>query len=104
MYEIFLKNKECLKIVHNCLCQEYVNAQSSVLQNIEINWLVTKDKLTGEFLEALESQPSDLSNTAIFMAVEASVLKQLKSHLNNHCQYKKSKLYASAYWNHKKKA
>lgn len=70
---------------------------------VEINWLVTKDKLTDEFLNALKSQPSDLTNTAIFMAVEASVLKQLKSQLNNHCQYKKSKLYASAYWNNKKK-
>ncbi|MCF2949455.1 siderophore-interacting protein [Paraglaciecola aquimarina] len=70
---------------------------------IDIRWLVTENKMTNEFLDALTSQPTDLTNTAIFMAVEAGVLKQLKQHLNKHCEYQKSKLYASAYWNNKKK-
>jgi NADPH-dependent ferric siderophore reductase len=69
---------------------------------IEIHWLVTVEKLTDKFLVGLESQGSNLSSTAIFIAAEASKVKQLKAHLNSQCQYDKSKLYASAYWNQKK--
>ena len=70
--------------------------------NMAINWLVTHDKLTDDFLLALKVQTTELQNTAIFIAAEASVVRQLKEHLNDHCQYDKTKLYASAYWNHKK--
>lgn len=70
---------------------------------ITINWLITENKLTDKFLKCLESQGKDLRDTALFVAAEASVVKQLKSHLNSHCQYDKSKLYASAYWNKKKR-
>ncbi|MEP1445201.1 MAG: SIP domain-containing protein [Paraglaciecola sp.] len=70
--------------------------------NMLINWLVTPDKLTGDFLLALSSQTTNLNNTAIFIAAEACVVKQLKAHLNEHCHYDKPKLYASAYWNRKK--
>jgi NADPH-dependent ferric siderophore reductase len=74
----------------------------SAPKGIEINWLVTKNKLTNEFLTGLESESENLDNTAIFIAAEASVVRQLKSHLNQHCQYDKKLLYASAYWNQKK--
>jgi NADPH-dependent ferric siderophore reductase len=71
---------------------------------IKVNWLVTQNKQTGGFLQALQNEPRDLTDTAIFIAAEASIVKALKGHLNNHCQYDKSKLYASAYWTSKKKA
>ncbi|MCI2283943.1 siderophore-interacting protein [Colwellia sp. MSW7] len=71
-------------------------------ENITINWIITPDKFTEEFLIALASQPKSMVNTAIFIAAEASVVRQLKSYLNEHCQYDKKLLYASAYWNHKK--
>ncbi|WP_339723069.1 siderophore-interacting protein [uncultured Paraglaciecola sp.] len=71
-------------------------------QGVEIHWLVTPNKLTDNFLKGLEAYGSELSDTAIFIAVEASVVKQLKSHLNTNCRYDKSKLYASAYWNQKR--
>ncbi|MGJ8694073.1 MAG: siderophore-interacting protein [Thalassotalea sp.] len=69
---------------------------------VEINWLITANKLTDDFLTGLESNGENLTDTAIFIAAEASVVKKLKRHLNNHCQYNKSKLYASAYWNQKR--
>jgi NADPH-dependent ferric siderophore reductase len=71
-------------------------------QGIEIHWIITPNKLTNEFLTGLESVGSDLNSSAIFIAAEASVVKQLRSHLNDHCHYNKSKLYASAYWNKKR--
>jgi NADPH-dependent ferric siderophore reductase len=70
--------------------------------NLEINWLITENKLTNEFLDALQLQPKKLDNCAIFIAAEASVVRELKDHLNQDCSYDKSKLYASAYWNQKK--
>ena len=70
--------------------------------NVEINWIVTDNKLTDEFLQALINEPKNLETTAIFIATEASVVRVLKEHLNEHCQYDKQKLYASAYWNKKK--
>ncbi|MGL6258617.1 siderophore-interacting protein [Vibrio sp. WXL210] len=70
---------------------------------VEIHWLITEDKCTSRFLEALVAQPTELADSAIFIAAEASVVKALKSHLNCHCQYDKTKLYASAYWNKKSK-
>ncbi|MDO6692806.1 siderophore-interacting protein [Aliiglaciecola sp. 3_MG-2023] len=69
---------------------------------IEINWLVTPDKLTEGFLLGLSSQPTDMQETAIFIGAEAKIVRQLKSYLNESCHYDKSKLYASAYWNQKK--
>ncbi|MEP4888552.1 MAG: siderophore-interacting protein [Aliiglaciecola sp.] len=69
---------------------------------INVNWLITPNKLTEDFLLALSAQPTDLRNTAIFIAAEAGIVRQLKSYLNTHCQYDKQKLYASAYWNQKK--
>ncbi|WP_407075505.1 SIP domain-containing protein [Paraglaciecola sp.] len=39
----------------------------------------------------------------MFIALEAGVVRQLKTHLNEHCEYDKSKMYASAYWNKKQK-
>ncbi|GAA6183466.1 MULTISPECIES: siderophore-interacting protein [Aliiglaciecola] len=71
-------------------------------EGIKINWFITPDKLTKDFLSALSSQPRELRDTAIFIAAEASIVRQLKAHLNEHCQYDKNKLYASAYWNQKK--
>lgn len=71
-------------------------------KDIKINWLVTPNKLTDDFLDALASQPKNLLNTAIFIATEASVVRQLKSYLQEHSQYDKKLLYASAYWNKKK--
>lgn len=71
-------------------------------KGIEVHWLVTANKLTDEFLTGLQASGEDLQDTAIFIAVEASVVKQLKAHLNTHCQYNKAKLYASAYWNQKR--
>ena len=70
--------------------------------NIDIHWLVTPNKLTNEFLVGLQSMGPELQNTAIFIATETSIVKQLKSHLNSNCRYNKSKLYASAYWNKKR--
>ena len=71
-------------------------------EGIKVHWLVTQNKLTDDFLAGLKSRGNELSNTAIFIAAEASVVKQLKNHLNKICQYNKSKLYASAYWNQKR--
>lgn len=72
-------------------------------KGININWLVTKNnlnnKLNNKFLIALEKQPKDLTNTAIFIAGETTMVKRLKHYLRKNCQYKKSKLYASGYWN-----
>ena len=70
--------------------------------NLEINWLITENKLTNQFLDALRLESKKLDNCAIFIAAEASVVRGLKDHLNQHCSYDKSKLYASAYWNNKK--
>lgn len=66
---------------------------------IELLWLVTPNKLTEKFVQTLQQESTDLTNTAIFIAAEAGIVKQLKSHLNTHCRYDRSKLYASAYWN-----
>ncbi|WP_159820378.1 siderophore-interacting protein [Colwellia sp. 20A7] len=71
-------------------------------KGINIHWLVTPNKLTEDFLDGLKSQSNHLHDTAIFIAAEASVVKQLKSHLDNNCEYDKSTLYASAYWNQKR--
>ena len=71
---------------------------------IKVNWLVTQNKHTDDFLDGLKKQPRELADTAIFIAAEASIVRALKGHLNDHCQYDKSKLYASAYWTSKKKA
>ncbi|WP_166738776.1 siderophore-interacting protein [Psychromonas algarum] len=68
---------------------------------INVHWIVTRDKFTPLFLKGLKSQGNDLSSTAIFIATEAGVVRQLKEHLNQYCEYDKSKLYASAYWNKK---
>ncbi|MBU2880423.1 siderophore-interacting protein [Psychrosphaera sp. B3R10] len=76
--------------------------QFSAPPRIDIHWLVTANKLTDEFLTGLKLCGKNLRETAIFIAAEASVVKQLKGHLNSHCQYDKSKLYASAYWNQKR--
>ncbi|MDU0356441.1 siderophore-interacting protein [Paraglaciecola aquimarina] len=70
--------------------------------DVEINWLVTPNKLSEEFLTALASQPKQLKDTAIFIAAEAQVVRQLKAYLNDHCDYDKKRLYASAYWRSKK--
>lgn len=69
---------------------------------VEVHWIITTNKLTSLFLEGLVSRGDDLSDTAIFIAAEASIVKQLKGHINKNCQYDKSMLYASAYWNQKK--
>ncbi|MDB2373155.1 siderophore-interacting protein [Psychrosphaera haliotis] len=69
---------------------------------IALNWIVTSDKLTPEFGQALATQRKDLSETAIFIAAEASVVKALKSQLNDNHDYNKKNLYASAYWNQKR--
>ncbi|MBU2872178.1 siderophore-interacting protein [Colwellia sp. E2M01] len=71
-------------------------------KDIEINWLVTPNKLTDKFLNAFAAEPEDLMHTAIFIATEMSIVKQLKQHLQTHCNYDKKKLYASAYWDMKK--
>lgn len=71
-------------------------------ENIKIHWIINHDKLTDEFVIALASYSKALKNTAIFIAAEASVVRQLKLYLNEHCQYNKKLLYASAYWNQKK--
>lgn len=70
--------------------------------HLKINWIVTPDKFTDAFLTALQSVPTNMTNTAIFIAAEASVVRTLKDHLNQHCQYDKRMLYASAYWNQKR--
>lgn len=70
-------------------------------EEVEIHWLVTEDKMTNDFVKALSFEPKDLTETAILIAAEAGVVKKLKSYLNEHCQYDKSNLYASAYWNSK---
>ncbi|GHE94854.1 siderophore-interacting protein [Thalassotalea profundi] len=69
---------------------------------IKVHWLITPNKLTDDFLKGLESKGSNLNNTAIFIAAEASMVKKLKAHLNARCQFDQSKLYASAYWNQKR--
>lgn len=69
---------------------------------IQVNWFVTEHKQTPQFLTAVQSLPADLRDTAIFIAAETSIVKQLKKYLSQHCQYDKKKLYASAYWNAKK--
>lgn len=71
-------------------------------KGIQIHWLITPNKLTDKFLSALKEQENVLLETAIFIAAEASIVKRLKAYLNAHCQYKKSNLYASAYWNSKR--
>ncbi|GHB77410.1 siderophore-interacting protein [Psychrosphaera saromensis] len=68
-------------------------------KGVDVQWVVTKDKLTDRFLESLKAQPKDLRNTAIFIAGATSIVKQLKAYLNKNCQYNKSNLYASPYWN-----
>ena len=71
-------------------------------KGVKLHWLVTANKFTEDFLIGLKSLGNDISDTAIFIAAEASVVKQLKSHLNTSCEYDKTKLYASAYWNQKR--
>ncbi|WP_076417587.1 siderophore-interacting protein [Colwellia sp. UCD-KL20] len=71
-------------------------------KGIKVHWLVTPNKLTNEFLTGLASRGNNLKGTAIFIAAEASVVKQLKEYLNESCNYDKSRLYASAYWNKKR--
>ena len=71
-------------------------------KGVKLHWLVTANKFTEDFLIGLKSLGNDFSDTAIFIAAEASVVKQLKSHLNTSCEYDKTKLYASAYWNQKR--
>jgi NADPH-dependent ferric siderophore reductase len=71
-------------------------------EGINIEWFVTTNKLTDDFLNALKTVGETLNNSAIFIAAEASIIKQLKSYLNKHCRYDKAKLYASAYWNQKR--
>ncbi len=71
-------------------------------KGVQLHWLVTDNKLTDKFLTGLESHGQHLADTAIFMAAEASIIKQLKAHLNDYCQYDKAMLYASAYWNKKR--
>lgn len=71
-------------------------------KGITVNWIITKDKSATHHVQALASQPTDLSQCAIFIAAETQVVRVLKDHLNTHCQYNKSKLYASAYWNQKR--
>lgn len=99
------------KLAHDAIGSAYIQVPNKqdiqVLKaptGISINWLVTTDKLTDDFLNGLKSESTELANTAIFMACEASIIKQLKSYLNKNCQYNKSTLYASAYWNQKIKA
>lgn len=82
--------------------EELDKQEFSAPEGFEINWIVTPNKLTDLFLAALESTPKDLSNHAIFIAAEASIVRQLKQHINDHCTYDKKRLYASAYWNQKK--
>lgn len=76
--------------------------QLNAPEHMEVHWLVTPNKLTNQFVTALASMPSDLQETSIFIALEASIVKQLKSYLTEYCQYDKTKLYAGAYWNQKK--
>ncbi|MGJ8681726.1 siderophore-interacting protein [Paraglaciecola sp.] len=71
-------------------------------EGIDLNWLVTTDKMTDGFINALSQEDKNLNDTAILIAAEASIVKQLKSFLNQNCNYNKSNLYASAYWNSKK--
>jgi len=71
-------------------------------KGIQINWIVTPNKLTNKLLDSLTSESNDLNNTAIFFAAEMSVIKQLKQYLNQNCTYDKQKLYASAYWDKEK--
>ena len=71
-------------------------------KGVQLHWLVTDNKLTDKFLTGLESHGQHLADTAIFIAAEASIIKQLKAHLNDYCQYDKAMLYASAYWNKKR--
>jgi NADPH-dependent ferric siderophore reductase len=65
---------------------------------IIINWIVTPNKLTNKLLDGLVSESNDLSDTAIFIAAEMGIIKQLKQHINQNCIYDKQKLYATAYW------
>ncbi|WP_181901758.1 siderophore-interacting protein [Thalassotalea euphylliae] len=71
-------------------------------RGIKIHWLVTSNKLTERFLSGLQSVGCELTDTAIFIAAEASIVRQLKAYLSDHCQYTPEKLYASAYWNSKR--
>lgn len=71
-------------------------------KGVAIQWLITPNKLTEDFLTNLVARGENLQDTAIFIAAEASVVKQLKNHLNKNCRYDKKKLYASAYWNQKR--
>ncbi|QPG04836.1 siderophore-interacting protein [Salinimonas marina] len=69
---------------------------------IAVEWLVTENKKTERFLSTLSAQKTTLTDTSILIAAEASIVKQLKSYLKEHCEYSKKNLYASAYWNSKK--
>ena len=97
------------KLPHNAIGHAYIQVPTAediqdliIPKEVNVHWLITPDKLTSEFLTALEIQGGDLKDTAIFIAAEASVVKQLKAHLNDNCEYEKQKLYASAYWNKKR--
>ena len=71
-------------------------------KDVMVEWLVTENKKTERFLSALSAQKTTLTKTSILIAAEASIVKQLKSYLKEHCEYTKKNLYASAYWNSKK--
>lgn len=71
-------------------------------EGVVVQWLITENKMTERFLTALSAEPKSLVDSSILIAAEASVVKQLKSYLNEHCEYDKKHLYASAYWNCKK--
>jgi NADPH-dependent ferric siderophore reductase len=97
------------KLPNNAVGHAYIQVpdQQDIQQlvmpkNVKVHWLVTENKLPEEFLSRLASQGDNLAGTAIFIAAEASVIKQLKAHLNARCRYDKAMLYASAYWNKKR--
>jgi NADPH-dependent ferric siderophore reductase len=73
-----------------------------VPKNINLNWLVTPNKFTDKFLHALQSHTTHLTKTAIFIAAEASMVRQLKNYINEHCEYDAKLMYTSAYWNQKR--
>lgn len=74
---------------------------------VKVHWIVTPNKMTAEFLDRLAAiappnKNVDLTDVVIFIAAEATVVRDLKTHLNEHTSYDKKKLYASAYWNSKR--
>lgn len=77
--------------------------QIVVPNGLKVSWLVTTNKLTDQFHQALIQVGNNLNGTAIFIAGEASLVKQLKTHLKKNCDYNKANLYASAYWNQRRR-